>query len=125
MPPDNLYDEGRLWSEEQALATKKAEIHAALRAKFVDGPLLIIPLSAMQFTFDPNQVQPFGELGTVYPSMEVRDVWGIIRVRSGGLISSDYSRLVVPANGEGYKLELNEGWKIVPGPRDGDRTLSQ
>jgi hypothetical protein len=108
-----------------ALATKKAEVQAALRAKFVKGPLLTIPLSQMQFTFDPGKVQPFGELGSVYPSMEVRDVWGMIRVTGGGLISSDHSRLVVPANGEGYELELNEGWKIVPGPRDGDRTLSR
>jgi len=45
-----------------------------------------------EITFDPNQEQPFGELGTVYPSVEFRNVCGVIRVTSGGLISSDYSR---------------------------------
>ena len=97
----------------------------ALRAKFVDGPVLTIPLKQMQFTFDPNNVQPLGDLGTVYPSMEVSDVWGRIVVTGGGLIAADYSRLTVPASGEGYTLTLKEGWKIVAGAREGDKTLSE
>jgi len=110
-------------AEEEARAAKKREILAALRSKFVDGAVLTIPLRQMQFTFDPNHVQPFGDLGTVYPSMEVRDVWGKIVVTGGGLISSDFSRLVVPASGEGYVLTLHEGWKIVAGAREGDKTV--
>jgi hypothetical protein len=112
-------------AEENARATKKRELAAALRAKFVDGPVLVIPLKQMQFTFDPNNVQPLGDLGTVYPSMEVRDVWGKIVVTGGGLISADYSRLAVPAGGEGYTLTLSEGWKIVAGAREGDKTLRE
>jgi hypothetical protein len=69
----------------------------------------------MQFTFDPNTVQPLGDLGTVYPSMEVRDLWGKITITAGGLVSPDFTRLTVPANGEGYTLTLNEGWRVVDG----------
>jgi hypothetical protein len=124
LPPDGTYGEGPLWSEEKARAAKKLELMTALRKKFVEDPVLTIPLQQMQFTFDPNRVQPFGELGTVYPSMEVRDAWGKIVVSGGGLISADYSRLVVPASGEGYELTLNEGWKIIPGAREGDKTVA-
>jgi len=100
-------------AEEEARATKKRELLASLRAKFVDGPVLTIPLSQMQFTFDPNHVQPLEGFGTVYESMEVRDVWGKIVVTGGGLISPDYSRLVVPRNGEGWTLTLAGGWSIA------------
>ena len=84
-------------------------------AKFIDGPVVVIPLEQMSFTFDPNAVQPFGEHGTVYPSMEVRDVWGKIVVTGGGLLSPDYKKLTVPASGDGYTLTLNEGWEIRGG----------
>jgi hypothetical protein len=125
LPPDADYDEGPLRAEEKARGVRKLEAMATLRRKFVEGPVLTIPLKQMQFTFDPNRVQPFGDLGTVYPTMEVRDVWGKIVVSGGGLISADYSRLVVPASGEGYELTLNEGWKIVAGGREGDKTVAQ
>jgi hypothetical protein len=125
IPPDGVYAEGPLWNEEKTRAAKKLELMAPLRRKFIEAPVLTIPLRQMEFKFDPNRVQPFGELGTVYPSMEVRDVWGKIVVSGGGLISADYSRLVVPASGEGYELTLNEGWKIVAGDREGDKTVSR
>ncbi|HKR66432.1 MAG TPA: hypothetical protein VJZ00_22085 [Thermoanaerobaculia bacterium] len=122
---EEAYGAAAVRADEQARAEKKEKLLASLRAKFVDGPVLTIPLRQMQFTFDPNNVQPLGDLGTVYPSMEVRDVWGKIVVTGGGLISPDYQRLVVPASGEGYTLTLNEGWKIVPGVREGDTTLRE
>ena len=102
-------------ADEDARAEKKRVMFAGLRTKFIDGPVIVIPLEQMQFTFDPTNVQPFGEHGTVYPSMEVRDVWGKIVVTGGALISPDYKQLIVPANGEGYTLTLNEGWRIIGG----------
>lgn len=97
--------------EETARATKRRELMARLQATFIDGPVLTIPLVNMQFTFDPNHVQPFGERGSVYETLEVRDAWGKIVVTKGGaLITSDFQKLIVPANGDGYELTLNEGW---------------
>lgn len=102
-------------ADEDARAETKRAMFAQLKAKFIDGPVVVIPFEQMQFTFDPNNVQPFGEYGTVYPSMEVRDVWGKIVVTGGALMSPDFRQLTVPASGEGYVLTLNEGWKIVNG----------
>ena len=48
-------------------------------------------------------------------------MWGKIVVREGGAwITSDFKRLIVPANGGGYDLTLNEGWNIVAAAREGD-----
>lgn len=113
-------------AEEQARATRKRELMARLQATFIDGPVLTIPLVNMQFTFDPNHVQPFGERGSVYETLEARDAWGKIVVTKGGaLITSDFQKLIVPAAGDGYVLTLNEGWKVVAGPREGDKAVSR
>lgn len=113
-------------AEEQARATRKRELMARLQATFVDNPVLTIPLVNMQFTFDPDHVQPFGERGSVYETLEVRDTWGKIVVTKGGaLITSDFQKLIVPADGGGYELTLNEGWKVVAGGREGDKNVSR
>jgi hypothetical protein len=113
-------------AEELARAERKRALMAKLEATFVNGPVLMIPLEQMQFTFDPNQVQPFGDRGSVYETLEVRDTWGKIVVREGGgWITSDFKRLIVPANGAGYELTLNEGWKTVAGAREGDKTITR
>jgi hypothetical protein len=113
-------------AEEQARATRKRELMARLQATFVDGPVLTIPLVNMQYIFDPNHVQPFGESGSVYETLEARDAWGKIVVTKGGaLITSDFQKLIVPAAGEGYVLTLNEGWKVVEGARDGDKNVGR
>ncbi len=109
------YDGAVVRADEDARAEKKRKMFAELQAKFIDGPVLLIEFDQMQFTFDPNNVQPFGEHGTVYPSMEVRDTWGKIVVTGGALMSPDFKKLTVPASGDGYTLTLNEGWEIRNG----------
>ena len=110
-------------AEEAARARRKQEELAALRAKFVEGPLLTLPLAEMQFTFDPSSIQPLDTLGSVYRTMELRDRWGTIKVTGGALLTSDFKRLIVPATGEGYTLTLHEGWKISEGERKDDRVV--
>jgi hypothetical protein len=120
------YGGDAMLAEEQARATRKRELMSRLQATFIDGPVLTIPLANMQFTFDPNHVQPFGERGSVYETLEVRDAWGKIVVTKGGaLITSDFQKLIVRVGGEGYVLTLNEGWKVVAGRREGDKTVSR
>jgi hypothetical protein len=105
------YNGEAVMAEEQARAERKRALMARLQATFIDGPVLTIPLVNMQFTFDPNTVQPFGDRGNVYETAEIRDAWGKLVVNRGGaLITSDYQKLMVPASGEGWELTLNEGW---------------
>ena len=67
------------------------------RARFIDGPILTLPLRKFSFEMNPNEAIPFESFGTVYPTLTLRDEWGTIVVKRGGaLISSDWTRLTVP-----------------------------
>ncbi len=99
---------------------------ADYRGRLVEGPVVVLPLREMQMTFDPNAVIPLGEHGTVYPTITLRDNWGTLTVEDGGaLIAPDYTGATVPRvagsvcapTGPGWRLELAEGWELVPDER--------
>ena len=118
------YGAATIRAEEDARAERKRQELAALRAKFIDGPILTIPLGKVQLSFDPNGLQPLGDLGTVYRKVEISAAWGKIVATGGALITSDWGRLIVPAGGEGYTLTLNEGWRVVDDARAGDKKVA-
>ena len=98
----------------------------------VDGPVLDLPLHEMNYTWDPNSVFPLGADGTVYPNSTVMDDWGKLTANGGARIANDKQHAYVPApakagelNGEGRTLELNPGWRMVPGKRPGDFRLEK
>ena len=104
------------------------------RARFVNGPRLILPLTSPNIGFNPQQLVPLDDLGTVYPSLKASDVWGVLRADGGALLYGDWSRIVVPApddpaarplQGDGWMLDLKDGWKVVPAERAGDYTLKK
>ena len=119
--------------EEIAREARLVAHRAELRRRFVAGPVLELPLSAMKLGFDPGLVEAFDTLGTVYGKLRLSDKWGVLECdASGGLISSDWHRIVVPApaetagrrlTGPGWVLELAPAWRIVPGSRRGDWTV--
>jgi len=108
------------------------------RKKFVEGPIVVIPLRNMNVQFDPRNLQPLDNLGTVYPNIRISDIWGILTVSNGALMSSNWTKIYVSAlnitpenidtnliEGDGWKLELNEGWKLVPSERKGDYLVKE
>ncbi|HEX8171320.1 MAG TPA: hypothetical protein VF824_12335 [Thermoanaerobaculia bacterium] len=110
----DAYGGAVLRAEEDARETRKQQERAALRARFIDGPTLTLPLREMQMVFDPNGLQPLDDRGTVYRSITVSDRWGKIVVTGGALMSPDFTKLIVPM-GEGYELSLAPGWEIEGG----------
>jgi hypothetical protein len=121
-----------------SLETRRAEQREkrilAARQKFIEGPVLILPLSKdVDYSFDPNDVMGIDSLNTVYPTMRLVDAWGILEVSDGAwLIRGGNGSLVraqVPApqsgsaaalKGEGWTLTLKQGWRIVAAERRGD-----
>jgi hypothetical protein len=106
---------------------------AAYRTKFVDGAVLVLPLTHMRIQFDPRNLQPFEDRGTVYPNLNITDDWGTLEVQNGALLRPDWRVVTVSApqentgrlvRGDGWTLHLNPGWKLIPGARHGDFTLS-
>ena len=119
-------------SEEQRDKQQKAQI-AQYRKQLIEGPVLILPLKRVQISFDPSAQVPLGEQGRVYPKVKIKDIWGVIDVTNGALISFKDMRATVSARssqaahlfqGEGWTLSLVDDWKMVPGVRSGDFTLS-
>jgi hypothetical protein len=122
-------------SEELALAEDRREqsrrdLEKTYRARLVEGAVLTIPLHKMNMQFNPGNLVPLGDRGTVYPNIRIVDSWGVLDVtENGALLSGDFSRVTVPApkhqdgrpiEGDGWKLQLTEGWSLAPGQRSGD-----
>jgi pimeloyl-ACP methyl ester carboxylesterase len=120
---------------EAAREVERLAREAELRGRFVDGPVVrMAPGEDFRFSFDPNEAVGLEGVGTVYESARVVDGWGILEVASGGALFLRDDRgwitgVVVPAlagspdppaAGEGWTLELAEGWEIAPGQRPGD-----
>lgn len=120
--------------EERARATRQAVRLNAIKRRFVSGPLLELPLADMKMGFDPGRVESLEGVGSVYGSLRLTDRWGVLQCdASGGLIAADFGRVVVPApadltgrrlTGPGWVLELGAEWRIVPGRRSGDWTVT-
>jgi hypothetical protein len=127
------YDGTSLHAAELERDTKRQQQLAVNRRKFVDGPVLTLRFRHMNVQFNPQNLQPLADAGTVYPTIRVTDDWGVIEGTNGALMKPDWSALVVPAPGstsgsriagDGWTLELKPGWKIVPDTRSGDYTLA-
>ena len=116
---------------------KRKQQIADAKKKFLDGPVLILSLTPdVNYSYDPNNVVGIDASSTVYPTMRLVDAWGILTVTNGALLERDASGHVVrarvpapadlsarPLKGDGWSLELTNGWKIVAGERAGDLKL--
>jgi hypothetical protein len=129
-----IFDGLALRASERAREDTHRRRLAELRERFIKGPVLVLPLEKMQFKFDPNETQPLGNEGTVYPTMRLSDTWGTLTVSKGALITADFTKAYVPApvdvrqrplKGDGWQLELKAGWKLTSGARKGDLVLSR
>jgi hypothetical protein len=128
------YDGDKLREAENERDAQRQRRIAEYRKRFVDGPVLLLPLTPqMNYSFDPNNVQTLDASSSVYPTLKVSDAWGILSVSNGALMTRDGSKIssvTVPApsdasqlKGDGWVLELSEGWRLMPGARKGDYTV--
>lgn len=111
------YDGMTLAAAEQKREAEQQARLRAFQARFVDGPTLVLPLARMNMQFDPNETQSFPGHGTVYPKIHLTDDWGAIDVtRGGALITSDWTKMIVPLPpSDDYTLTLADGWEVREG----------
>ncbi|NNF43515.1 MAG: hypothetical protein HKN62_10805 [Phycisphaerales bacterium] len=108
---------------------------AALRARFFDGPVLVVDLSGgTNYTFNPHDVHALDGLGTYYGTFRLAGPFGILEAPGGALmietkrgrrrvtvpLPNDRDRDTPPVAGPGWTLELAPRATIGPGPREGD-----
>ena len=120
-----------LKAEQERDALRQATIKM-YQALLVQGPTLTLQFRHMKVQFNPQNLQPLGDAGTVYPTIRITDDWGVLEVAHGALMKPDWSAVVVSApersgenfiTGDGWTLHLKAGWKAVPGHRKGDVVL--
>ncbi|MEP6900074.1 MAG: hypothetical protein ABI870_16230 [Rhodanobacter sp.] len=126
---EKFYDQdGALHAHEVRRDEAKRVRLAALKARLVDGAVLTLPLNHSNFQFNPQTLQPLGELGMVYPTLRLTDDWGVLEVTGDALVSQTARTANVSVagidlsrrNGDGWKLTLSKDWNVVPGARQGD-----
>jgi len=110
---------------------------ADAKQKFIDGPALILPLTTnVHYSFDPNNVIGVDAKNGVYPTLRLVDDWGVLTVTGGAWLERDTTGQLIrarvtapkdatvqPLKGEGWTLELKDGWNVVGSDRSGDVTL--
>ncbi len=127
------YDDGSLRTAELAREDARQKRLAAFRAKYLDGPHLILPMHHANVSFVPMDLQPLDDKGVVYTKLRVSAEWGVLEATKGALLQPGFSGVVVavapgpnaPTSGDGWTLTLKPGWKVVAAPHAGDFTISQ
>lgn len=128
------YDGAAVVAAERLRAEEKARLDARHRARFVDGPVLELPLGVkLSYSFDFNAITPLEGAGNVYGVIRIVEEWGILDASAGGALltlapngtprsahvpaPTDEAR---PQAGDGWTLTLAQGWELAPGARAGD-----
>jgi hypothetical protein len=129
------YDGSDIFAVEKKREERRQRELADARKRVIDGPVLSFsPGSAFSFSFNPNNLVAIDDNRTVYPTLEISDEWGILKVEGGAMLVREkgfITRVVVPApapgatKGDGWELDLKPGWKLSSGPRPGDVTLTK
>lgn len=110
----NHYNGIQIFKEEQARENKIKKQITEYQSKLIEQPHLEIRFEKMNVSFDPRNILPIADKGTVYPNIRVTDNWGILEVENGALMSPDWSRMSIsiPTKIEEQKAE-GDGWILL------------
>jgi hypothetical protein len=101
---------------------KQKELLAKLDEIFQKNPILVIPFQNMNISYNPSNLIPYRDLGTVYPNLRITDDWGILTAEKGALVGKNWGKVIVSEpikteekiiEGNGWKLEINNDWELV------------
>ncbi|HEX6889868.1 MAG TPA: hypothetical protein VF141_04230, partial [Chryseolinea sp.] len=81
--------------EDQQREDNNLKLINEMTLKFIKSPHLEIGFERMNISFDPRNLIPLENYGTVYPNLRITDNWGILTVEDGALLSADWSKVVV------------------------------
>lgn len=108
--------------EENAREAQRQKRLAQYKSEFVASPHLYLPFMNMHIAFDPRNLVPLEDLGTVYPNLRISDAWGILTAKNGALVGAHWDGVTVSAptntdgneiSGDGWTLELNDGFQLI------------
>jgi hypothetical protein len=115
------YNGKTIIKEETAREEKNRKLIAEYKQKFIESPHFEIQFEQMNVAFNPNNLMPLEDRGTVYPNVRVTDLWGILTVENGALMGTNWNKITVtnPVKiedkkiiGDGWILELTENYTV-------------
>lgn len=119
-------------AEETAREEKIKKLIVEYKSKFIEQPHFDIHFEQMNISFDPRNIMPLEDRGTVYPNLRISDKWGILSVENGALVSSMWDKVTVTnpiktdnknISGDGWTLQLNEGYTVSKDESNGNYKL--
>lgn len=111
---------------------KTKKMIATYKLKFIEQAHFEIQFSKMNVSFDPRNIVPIADQGTVYPKIRVTDLWGILTVENGALMAAGWDKISITLptmiegkkiTGDGWLLELNDGYGLQKNEVDGNYKL--
>jgi len=107
------YNGKTILQEETARDEKTKKLIAGYQLKFIEQPHFEIKFKKMNVSFDPRNIVPIANKGTVYPNIRVTDLWGILTVENGALMSANWDKISItnPTKTEGKKI-IGDGWVL-------------
>ncbi len=116
-------------SQETEREEKIKHIIEENKKKFIELAHLEIQFEQMNISFDPGNIMPLEDKGTVYPNLRITDNWGILTVSNGALISPNWDKVSISSpekfndktiSGDGWILELSKGYHISKDDKTGN-----
>ncbi|WP_410220092.1 hypothetical protein [Pedobacter sp.] len=107
------YNAQTIIQEETKREEKIKELIAEYKLKFIEQPHFEIRFEKMSVSFDPRNIMPIEDKGTVYPNIRVTDLWGVLTVENGALMSPNWDKISItnPVKIEGKKI-IGDGWTL-------------
>lgn len=130
----NQYNGKAIISEEKTREEKTKKLIAEYKSKFITQPHFELVFEQMNVSFDPRNIMPIEDKGTVYPTIRVTDNWGILTVENGALMSSNWDKILVTIpikmenkiiSGDGWTLERNDGYSVTKDEITGNYKLTK
>jgi hypothetical protein len=121
--------------DEHSRAARTQALLTSYRARFLEGPILEFPNTGeLRRSFNPNNLIPLGESGTVYPTGTFVSRWGTLQVDDVGALVAPHNqslRVTAPSDsqtrplvGPGWRLELAPGWTVHATAKSGNFVLA-
>jgi hypothetical protein len=132
------YDGRDVKADEERRETKRAAQAKADRQRYFDGPVLVLPVTEINYSYNPNDVRAYEANSSVYNTLSASDAWGVLDASGGALLVREDSGRIrevrVPApthakagplEGDGWSLKIADGWELAQGARAGDYTIKK
>lgn len=130
----NQYNGEIIISEEKTREERTKKLIAGYKNKFITQPHFELVFEQMNISFDPRNIVPVEDKGTVYLKIRVIDNWGILTVENGALMSFNWDKISVTIptqnenkniNGDGWTLELTDGYSVTKDESAGNYKLTK